>query len=105
MRYERDYDNSNRVALAALTGAMVGAGVALLFAPRAGAELRGGIRGTVDEFQGKVSRRYHDLGERAAAAIEHVHGTAGRAVAAVEHGVDHYKAATTRPQHIPPADA
>jgi gas vesicle protein len=105
MRYAREYDNSNRVALAALTGAMVGAGVALLFAPRPGAELRGGIRGSVGEWQGKVSRRYHELGDRATAAIEHVNGTAGRAVAAVEHGVRHYKSATTRPQHVPLPDA
>jgi gas vesicle protein len=97
MRYARDDDNSNRVALAALTGAMVGAGVALLFAPKPGAELRGGIRGSVGELQNKVSRGYHDLGERATAAIEQVNGAAGRAVAAVEHGVNHYKAATTRP--------
>jgi gas vesicle protein len=105
MRHARDYDDSNRVALAALTGAMVGAGVALLSAPKPGAQLRGGIRGSVGEWQGKVSRSYQDLSERATAAIEQVHGAAGRAVAAVEHGVNHYKSATTRPQHIPPPDA
>ena len=93
-RYEHD---RGRVAWAALTGAMVGAGVALLFAPRPGAEVRGGIRGSVESWQGAVGQRYRKLGERAAAAIEQVNGTAGRAVAAVEHGVQHYKAHTRAP--------
>lgn len=96
MNYRHQHDRG-RIAWAALTGAMVGAGVALLYAPRAGAELRGGLRESAGSLRDAATERYRRLGERTTAALEQLHGTAGRAVAALDHGVQHYKAATRQP--------
>ena len=54
--------------LGGLVGAAIGAGVALLFAPESGEELRADIRSRGDEFVGQVkdaaSERRHQLQER-----------------------------------------
>jgi hypothetical protein len=89
MRYA-DEQPGSRFAWAAVTGAMVGAGVALLFAPKPGTALRREISGSVESLHGTVSQRYHGLVERGTALVERVNGTAGRAVAAIEHGRRHY---------------
>jgi hypothetical protein len=99
MRY-RGQDDRGRIAWAALTGAAIGASVALLYAPRAGADLRGDMRTSAAALRDAVRERSRRIGERATAAIEHVHGTAGRAVAAVDHGVRHYRAATRAPVRV-----
>jgi gas vesicle protein len=85
MRYAHESDGA-RVALAMLAGAAIGAGVALLYAPKAGAALRGDLGQSMGHLQDAVSARYQRLSERATAALEHAHDTAGRAVAAVEQG-------------------
>lgn len=99
LRY-RDQPDRDRIAWAALTGAVVGASVALLYAPRAGADLRGEMRTSAASIRDAVRERSRQIGERATAAIEQVHGTAGRAVAAVDHGVRHYRAATRAPVRV-----
>ena len=92
MRYT-DEQAGSRLVLAAFTGAVVGAGVALLFAPKSGTALRGEITGSVESLQGAVSQRYRGIVDRGAAVVERVNATAGRAVAAVEHGARHYSRA------------
>ena len=89
MRYANE-QAGGRLAIAAFTGAVVGAGVALLLAPKSGAALRGEISESVGSLQGAVSQRYRGLVDRGTALVEHVNGTAGRAVAAIEHGARHY---------------
>ena len=74
------------MALALAAGAAVGAGVALLYAPKSGAALRGDLRDSVGHLNGAVSQRYHSLADRAASAFERANGTAGRALAALEQG-------------------
>ena len=79
-----------RLAIAAFTGAVVGAGVARLLAPISGAVLRGAIGDSVESLQGAVSQRYRGLVDRGTALVERVHGSAGRAAAAIEVGARHY---------------
>ena len=102
MRYTHEPDGG-RIALAALAGAAIGAGVALLYAPKPGAALRGEIGRSVGSLQEAVGEHYHDLAERAhglaeraTSAIEQVNGTAGRAVAAVERGTRHFAKVSER---------
>jgi hypothetical protein len=98
--HDRDQHDRGRIAWAAFTGAVVGAGVALLYAPRSGAALRGDMRTSAASLRDAVRDRSRRIGERAIAAIEQVHGTAGRAVAAVDHGMRHYRAATRAPVRV-----
>jgi gas vesicle protein len=101
-----DQREGNHLALAALTGALVGAGVALLFAPKAGTALRGDISESIESLQGAVSQRYNGLVERGSALVERVNGTAGRAAAALEHGARHYARAVgeLRPRAVSSVD-
>ena len=86
--------NGGRIALAALIGGMVGAGVALLYAPRSGAALRGEINRSAKELQDASSRRYEAVAERISQLLERANHTAGRAVSAVEH-----RRPPVRPRH------
>jgi gas vesicle protein len=99
-RYAREHDGG-RVALAALTGAMVGVGVALLFAPKSGTALRNDIGESVGSLRQAVGDRYRSLTDRATSLVEQVNGTAGRAVAALELGAKHYAKLGERPRHVP----
>jgi gas vesicle protein len=84
--------NSGSVLGAFFTGALIGGALALLFAPRSGAETRGMIRDFVDEEIDKVK-------DKAAAARDYVEDeinrykrqarrTAGRIERTVEHAVE-----------------
>jgi gas vesicle protein len=105
MRYDEE-QQGNRLALAAVTGALVGAGVALLFAPKPGTALRGEISGSIESLQGSLSQRYTGLVARGSALVERVNGTAGRAVAAIEQGARHYARAVgeLRPRAVSSVD-
>jgi gas vesicle protein len=85
MRYAHE-SQGGRVALALAAGAAVGAGVALLYAPKAGTALRGELRESVGHLNGAVSQRYHRLADRATSVFERANGTASRALAALEQG-------------------
>lgn len=85
MRYAHE-SHGGRVALALAAGAAVGAGVALLYAPKSGAALRGDLRESAGQLQGAASQRYHSLTDRARSAYHRAHDTAGRALAALEQG-------------------
>lgn len=60
-----------------LTGAVIGAGLALLFAPKKGAELRGELSGSVAAARDNASRRYRAIAE-----------TAGRRIGSLERHID-----------------
>ena len=95
MRYAHEREG-NRVALAMLAGAAVGAGVALLYAPKAGAALRGDISESVGTLQGAVGERYRGLAERANGILGQAQDAAGRAAAAFEQGKRTFSQAGTR---------
>ena len=69
-----------------VTGAMVGAGLALLFAPKAGAELRGELGESVTSVRDAVARRYHALAEMAGVELENLESHIDRAAASIESG-------------------
>ncbi|MCC7176988.1 MAG: YtxH domain-containing protein [Acidobacteria bacterium] len=53
-----------------LAGAVVGAGLALLYAPKAGAELRGDIGESAGALRDSMTERYRDLAARVAGRLD-----------------------------------
>jgi gas vesicle protein len=56
--------------LGALAGALVGAGVALLMAPKSGAEVRRELGTGYNSVRDAAARRYRDLADRASAKLD-----------------------------------
>jgi len=83
-RFERE--NNAGFAVGALTGAMVGAGLGLLFAPKAGAELRGELSESLTSMREAVARRYRELAERAGVEIENLEERVDAAAESFEAG-------------------
>lgn len=67
-----------------ITGTLIGAGLALLFAPRAGAELRSTLNDSMTSLRDAVSSRYHALAELAGVEIEQFEARVERAASAIE---------------------
>ena len=63
--------------LGALAGALVGAGVALLMAPKSGAEVRRGISSGLNTARDAAARRYRDLADKAGQKLGHEDRTTG----------------------------
>jgi gas vesicle protein len=61
---------SGTFLLGALAGALVGAGIALLMAPKTGAQVREDLSSGYSSMRDAASRRYRDLADRAAATVE-----------------------------------
>jgi gas vesicle protein len=74
--------------LGALAGALVGAGVALLMAPKPGAEVRRDLSDGYSSVRDAAARRYRDIADRASQRFE-------EASAKFEEKVDQYKGRTT----------
>lgn len=70
--------------LGIVAGVVVGAGLALLFAPKAGTELRGELGQSVDTLRDAVTRRYRDVATRAGVEIGNLQANVERATDAVE---------------------
>lgn len=64
-RYEQESTGSGTFLLGALAGALVGAGVALLMAPKSGAETRQDLSDGYGSVREAAARRYRDLADRA----------------------------------------
>jgi gas vesicle protein len=79
---------SGMFLLGALAGALVGAGVALLMAPKPGAEVRRDLSDGYSSVRDAAARRYRDMADRASAKFE-------EASARFEEKVDQYKGRTT----------
>jgi gas vesicle protein len=79
-KYERDYG----FAAGVITGAMVGAGLALLFAPKAGAELRSDLNDSMTSVRDAVARRYQALADMAGVELENFEERVDRATASIE---------------------
>jgi gas vesicle protein len=69
-RYDQDSAGNGMFLLGALAGALVGAGVALLMAPKSGAETRQGLSSGYNTVRDAAARRYRDIADRASAKIE-----------------------------------
>jgi len=69
-----------------VVGALVGAGVALLFAPKAGDELRSDLNGSMTSLREAVARRYRALAEMAGVEVEHLEERVDRVAESIESG-------------------
>ena len=67
-----------------ITGALVGAGLALLFAPKAGTELRGDLNDSLGSLRDAVARRYRALADMAGVELENFEERVDRAAASIE---------------------
>jgi gas vesicle protein len=87
-RWNEESTGSGTFLMGALAGALVGAGVALLMAPKAGAEVRRDLSDGYSSVRDAAARRYRDLADRASAKLD-------QASAKFEEKVDEYKGRTT----------
>jgi gas vesicle protein len=84
--FHRDRESHSGFATGMLAGALFGAGVALLLAPKAGADLRGDINQSVGSLRDAVARRYRELASRAGVTVEDLQDRVTRATEAFEVG-------------------
>ena len=59
------WESNSGFLLGALAGALVGAGVALLLAPKSGAQVRNDISSGLNTARDAAARRYRDLADKA----------------------------------------
>jgi gas vesicle protein len=76
---DQDSASSGLFLLGALAGALVGAGVALLMAPKSGEETRRGISSGFNTARDAASRRYRDLADKASQKLGYEDRTASTA--------------------------
>ena len=67
---ERHVDSSYGFAAGLLTGMVFGGVLALLFAPKAGSELRNDLNGSMSSMRDSMGRRYRDVADRASAGMQ-----------------------------------
>lgn len=67
---DQESTGSGMFLLGAVAGALVGAGIALLMAPKSGAEVRQELSTGYNSMRDAASRRYRDLADRATAKVE-----------------------------------
>ncbi len=67
-----------------LTGAVVGASLALLLAPKAGAALRADLEESVGDVRDAIAHQYRDLAARAGVELDSVQERVERMAASVE---------------------
>lgn len=77
-------DNAAGFAAGLVTGAIVGAGVALILAPRSGAELREDVGESWITLRNAVGRRYRALADKAGVELENIQETIDQAADAIE---------------------
>lgn len=77
-------DRGHGFATGVITGAIVGAGLALLLAPKAGAELRGDMSDSLASVRDAVARRYRALAEMAGVELENLEERVDRATESIE---------------------
>lgn len=81
-----EQDHGAGFAVGAITGAIIGGGMALLFAPKPGAELRGELSESMTSMREAVARRYRELAERAGVQVENLEERVDAATASFESG-------------------
>lgn len=65
-------DKSNGFFLGLVAGSVIGAGLAIMFAPRLAAELRQRVTDSANDLSDAASRRYQDVAVRVAGAVDRV---------------------------------
>jgi gas vesicle protein len=70
--YERHEDHSAGFAAGIITGAIVGAGLALLLAPKTGAALRDELGDSWGSLRDAIGRRYRELSERTGIELDNL---------------------------------
>jgi gas vesicle protein len=95
MRNEGPSCGSCSAMSAFFLGGIIGAGVALLVAPRAGKETRQQIMGAAEGAKGKAEDYYKQVKETVTSALEHGKGVVAEKkehiAKAVQEGIDAYK--------------
>lgn len=86
--YWNQRDSGTGFTTGMLMGAMVGAGVALLFAPKAGYELRSDLGDSVSSVRDAVTRRYRELADRAGVQLDDLEAQAESAAQSFEDGAN-----------------
>ena len=82
--YRNDYDHARRVAAGIVSGAVIGAGLALLFAPKSGRVLRSELGESVDGLRTAAANRYETLAARAGDTVASLQQTVGSTAHAIE---------------------
>lgn len=82
--YQRERDAGAGFTMGLMAGAVVGAGVALLFAPKAGAELRENLGESMGTLRDAVARHVRDLADRAGVDLDNLQASVDRATEAAE---------------------
>ena len=80
----QERDNGAGFTIGVISGAVIGAGVALLFAPKAGRVLRDDLAASVGGVRDAIAARYEALAARAGVELDSLHDTVEGAVEAVE---------------------
>lgn len=70
--YENESSGSGMFLIGAVAGALVGAGVALLMAPKAGAEMRQDLNAGWGSLREAAARRYREMADRAGVQLENI---------------------------------
>jgi len=66
-------------AIGVLVGAMAGAGLALLFAPKPGAQLRGELGDTMNAWRDTATKKVREVADRAGSQLNDLSSAANRA--------------------------
>jgi len=81
---DESYDSGMAFFTGFIAGAIVGAGMGILFAPRRGSELRQQVADSATKVSQNVTKTVDDLSEQGRAAYDRVRDVANRAGTAVE---------------------
>ncbi|MDO8681723.1 MAG: YtxH domain-containing protein [Acidobacteriota bacterium] len=69
---EQESAGSGMFLLGAVAGALVGASVALLMAPKPGAEIRSDLNASFNSLRDAAARRYREMADRAGVQLENI---------------------------------
>lgn len=72
MRMNENESGSGMFLLGAVAGALLGAGVALLMAPKPGTEMRQDLNAGWGSLRDAAARRYREMAERAGVQLENI---------------------------------
>jgi len=84
MIHDNDSSGSGMFLIGAVAGALVGAGVALLMAPKPGAEMRQDLNAGWGSLRDAAARRYREVAERAGVQLENIEEKADELVDQLE---------------------